>query len=194
MIKKEWLDTPPPIDEVRTLDNGAEFIPIGIVERLLDEYSEIEGVGSWGTSDFKFQIVKTGHVWLADASCLLLIDGEEPMQGAVTWQISSNDDNMDYSATALSFCIANAAKKKGIRFGRALNGRMDKGETSIPGTQAKVNVDADKKADAEFTELTKSLLGFAYREDASEYLATTDFRFSIEAKKLIEVLPLKNNL
>ncbi len=60
-------------------------------------------------------------------------------------QTNSQDTNQDYSATALSFCIANAAKKLGNRFGRSLNGRLTKGDV-LPVIQTeKVPVDVERE-------------------------------------------------
>jgi hypothetical protein len=176
----EWLKSSPPL--VKELDNKAQYIPIGQIENDLDEYTGC----NWGTSDFLFQIVKTGSYWFADASVMLETPGRPPMIGAVTFPINNRDDNMDYSGTALSFCIANAAKKLGIRFGRALNGRLDKGETSVPIVQIKSDFDApDEKTDTEFEELKKKLAEFEFYEDAKEHLDGTTFKHTMEAKIIV---------
>jgi hypothetical protein len=178
--EKEWLDGSPLV--IRVLEsNQAEYIPIGQVEQDLDEYTG----GKWGTSDFVFQIIKTGSYWFADASVMLEIPDRPPMIGAVTFPINSNDANMDYSGTALSFCIANAAKKLGIRFGRALNGRLDKGETGVPITQIKNDFEPDEKTDMEFEEIKKNLNDYEFYDDAKAYLDTTSFRHTMEAKIIV---------
>lgn len=178
-MNKEFLNQDPP--ETKKLDNGAEYIPIGLVEQGLDKYSE----NDWGTSGFKFQVIKTGSYWLADASVVLNVKGRE-MCGAVTFPISSQDTNMDYSGTALSFCIANAAKKFGIRFGRGLNGRLDKGETAVEIVQVKGDFDKpDEKTDKEFEELKSALVGIEYYEDAKEFLDSTPFKHTMEAKIIV---------
>lgn len=166
---------------VNKLDNGAEYIPIGKIEQDLDEFSGNE----WGTSGFKFQMIRNGNYWFADASVVLNVKGRE-MVGAVTFPISSRDDNMDYSGTALSFCIANAAKKLGIKFGRGLNGRLSKGETGVPIVQVKEDIDhADEKTDQEFEDLKLKLSSFEFYEDAKEYLDTTSFKHTMEAKIIV---------
>ena len=187
MTNEKLLQDEPPL--VKKLEsNGAEYIPIGQIETDLDEYTD----GNWGTSNFRFQMLKNGSYWFADASVELLITGRPSMVGAVTFPISSRDENMDYSGTALSFCIANAAKKLGIRFGRGLNGRLDKGETGVPITQVRGDFEPDKKMDAEFEELKSKLSKFEYYEDAKEYLDTTSFKHTMEAKLIINTKKRKS--
>lgn len=178
-MNKEFLYQPPAL--IKKLENEAEYIPIGQIEEDLDTYSE----GNWGTSDFKFQMLKNGSYWFADASVVLHVSGRPPMVGAVTFPISSKDNNMDYSGTALSFCIANAAKKMGIKFGRALNGRLDKGETGVPITQDNSDFEPDEKLDQEFEEIKKVLSGIEFYEDAKAYLDSTTFRHTMEAKIIV---------
>lgn len=50
----------------------------------------------------------------------------------------------------------------------------------------------DYAGDAEFDELKNRLADFEFKEDAEEYLATTDFRHAAEAKILIINKPSKN--
>lgn len=178
MDKREWLKETPKV--VNKLESGAEYIPIGQIEQELDEYSG----NDWGTYDFKFQMLKNGSYWFADASVILNVGGRA-MVGAVTFPISSRDENMDYSGTALSFCIANAAKKLGIRFGRGLNGRLDKGETAVPIKQLKSEFEANEKADQEFEELKKSLAEYEYYEEAKDHLDRTSFKHTMEAKIIV---------
>jgi hypothetical protein len=131
-----WLAKPCHESEVRYLDEEKKegaYIPIGIIEEKLDTFNE------WGTDDFVFSLDRTGNVWFASGSLVLYvafhegIDGEsltfkKKVSGAVTFPISSKDENMDFAGTVLSLCIANASKKLGKQFGRHLNGRLDKGE------------------------------------------------------------------
>lgn len=165
----------------KKLENEAEYIPIGLIEQDLDEFTS----QNWGTSNYKFQMLKNGSYWFADASVSLDIPGRPSMIGAVTFPISSRDSNMDYSGTALSFCIANAAKKMGIRFGRALNGRLDKGETAVPIVQVKEDFDQSGETDKEFEELKSSIAGIEFYEDAKEFLEATPFKHTMEAKIIV---------
>ena len=50
--------------------------------------------------------------------------------GSCTFLVRGNEDNQDYVATLQSFCVANAAKRLGRRFGRGLNNRLAMGENS----------------------------------------------------------------
>jgi hypothetical protein len=134
---KAWLATECPADEIRYLNTEKQegaYIPIGIIEEKLDKFDE------WGTEDFVFSLDRTGNIWFASGSVSLYIiirddapNGEpevckRKVNGAVTFPISSKDENMDFAGTVLSLCIANASKKLGKQFGRHLNGRLDTGE------------------------------------------------------------------
>lgn len=198
MIKslKEWLSQPCKESDVRYLqpdskdpDKRAAYIPIGIIENTLDEFD------SWDTYNFSGGIVKAGNFWFYDASVLLEVKFKAKVikrTGAVTFQISSQDSNMDFAATALSFCIANAAKKLGKKFGRHLNGRLNTGETGLP----IINVDKvhehDDLNNAAYEELLVKLNGFEYKEDAEAYLKTTDWKYYVPAKNVINLKPNKN--
>lgn len=46
--------------------------------------------------------------------------------------------------------------------------------------------------DFKFNDVKKKLAEFEFREEAQAYIETTDYRYTIEAKKLIEIKPLKN--
>lgn len=195
-----WLNTECEQSEIRYLDDknktGA-YIPIGIIEMLLDNFD----VG-WDTTDFKFNIYKTGHLWMASGSLVLQVQyfsdnfstiSRHSRVGACSMQISSKDDNVDYEGTILSFCLANAAKKLGKRFGRHLNGRLDKGETALPIIQ--VGADRDPywdKNDQEYMEIQRRLAEIDNREDAQAYLETTSFKYTQECKKIVNSKPSKN--
>lgn len=131
MTKEEyilWLDKPCSDDDIKANGDGSKFIPIGIIETKLDKFD------SWDTTNFKTQIFKTSKFWFASGSVELIVcyaGMRRTMTGAATYPISSKDNNMDYEATILSYCISNAAKKLGKQFGRHLNGRLEKGETAI---------------------------------------------------------------
>lgn len=183
MTKKQLLKKSPTV--VKKLPDGAEYIPIGQIEQTLDELFE-----DWSTGDFKFQVLKAGNFWFADASCILYV-GNRHMQGAVTFQISSKDNNMDFSATALSFCISNAAKRLGIRFGRALNGRIDAGETSIPVIQTKEAIDINVNEELEWLSFKQIIDGIEFKEDAQIFLDTTTYRLTVAAKNIVNSKPTK---
>jgi hypothetical protein len=133
MTIREWLNEDPPKEIIAKMTDGnetVEYIPIGQVEKMLDEKFD------WDTTDSKFQIYKTGTYWFASGSVLLSVCAwsevyNQVRQGAATIIISSKDDNQHYESTILSLATANAAQKLGKRFGRELNGRMEVGETAF---------------------------------------------------------------
>lgn len=191
---KQWLEEPCKETDVRYLepDNSdpekrAAYIPIGIIEEMLDE------LDSWSVYDFKHTIIKAGGHWISDANAQLSVthNGKTLSRtGAVSFIVSSRDTNMDFAATALSFCIANAAKKLGKKFGRHLNGRLNKGETGIPIIQLK-EIHNPETIDEEFNAVAEKLESFDNKEDAQAYLETTDFRFYIKAKNIVNLKPSK---
>lgn len=184
----KWLTTECLPSEVKKID-GASYIPIGIIEEKLDKFH------TWSTSNFKFTIYKAGNTWIASGSVEL--DVEHPSRGlitrvgAVSFQISSHDDNQDFEGTALSFCIANAAKKLGKTFGRHLNGRLDTGETALPIIQTKKGAAFDGESDAEWSELVTNLMGAQYMDEAQDILDKSSFKYTVEAKRLIQNKPVR---
>ena len=122
----EWLDQSPKPEEIATNPDGSQYIPIGIVEQLLDDMTGKD----WGTSNFKCTISETFEHTLVHASVELTFANDlgayRVMAGSKTFNINDYPDNQDWAAIALSECIKNAAKKLGRRFGRELNGRVDK--------------------------------------------------------------------
>lgn len=191
---KAWLDEPCKEEDIRYLDpknkkedeRGA-YIPIGLIETALDEFD------NWDVYDFRHVVVKATNFWFYDASAILEVThGGITIKktGAVTFQISSQDDNMDYAATALSFCVANAAKKLGKKFGRHLNGRLKKGETGVAVIKVEKKFEPDK-INAEFDELVLELSKIEFKEDAEAFLNNTTFKFYIPAKTIVNSKPSK---
>lgn len=125
---EEWLKEQPPETELKKTDEGYDYIPIGVIENLLDYFDW------WNNTDFKYQINKIDRAFVADASILLsvgyMVNNKERIlrrNGSVSFVVRG-DDTKDFSSIALSLCIANAAKKLGNRFGRSLNGRSELGD------------------------------------------------------------------
>lgn len=126
----ELLDKEPEQSDI-CIHNGAEYLPIGIVEKYLDEVDS-----AWSTRDFSYSFAMGAY----SGSIQLTINGKDKdgkdvvktAIGAFTLPVTSTDDNSNYVATLKSYCISNAAKSMGRRFGRHLNGRMQGSEeTSI---------------------------------------------------------------
>lgn len=123
MTTKEVFKNEVPEGNKSMLDNGAFYIPIGILEDSLDQLH-------WSTKNFQYQIFKDGYANLCVAASLeLQISYTEPKSGLVTrtfvgasnFSLSSIEPNTHFLATAKSECIKNAASDIGRFFGRGLN-------------------------------------------------------------------------
>lgn len=122
-MNKEWLDSDPPAHEVEKNADGSRYIPIRVVEELLDEYTGLD----WSSDDFKWAALPLdGGVYWSGSIELLYFDPSEggrmnQKPGAATIFSGDYPGNKDWLPTLLSECIKNAAKKIGRRFGRYLN-------------------------------------------------------------------------
>lgn len=125
MSKTEWLKTEPPEEELAVGEGGRFYIPIGIIEKLLDELTN----GDWGVENFVYTSTRHDTAYLATGSCELIVCYEDwakrRISGSKTFQISGSIENKDFSGSALSHAISSAATKLGNRFGRALNDRLE---------------------------------------------------------------------
>jgi hypothetical protein len=144
MKLREWLNTECKPEEIAYLDEEKKiaYIPIGIIENILDELRgfDIE----WQLTNFKFSSFKSGNTTFVSGSVELELctSGCTPLKrvGAATLPVYTRDENKDYEGTILSMCVSNAAKKFGKRFGRHLNGRMEVGETAVkPKPEPEIN-------------------------------------------------------
>lgn len=142
---KEWLEQDPIFEgenkEVFENADGSQYIPIAIVESLLDQLTDY----NWSTPTFDFE---SNELWeniekdgISELACYILLCGtislnikyggfERNIIGCAQKRITdfkSTDkkvkDNEDYKATMFSLALCNAAKKLGNRFGRILNSR-----------------------------------------------------------------------
>lgn len=128
---KEWLDQEPPESEIRYI-NGLQYLPIEIVEGLLDELTN----GRWSTRNFVHQYFEYGGTLWISASLELIInistesshpmiDGnsskERFLVGTSSFPLYSLGANIHYASSAKSFCISNGASELGRRFGRFFN-------------------------------------------------------------------------
>lgn len=180
-----WLKLPCDPSEIKKTPDGAEYIPIGIIEEKLDTFDV------WTTSNENFEIVRASNFYIATGSVELTVSyikGKDRLTitrvGACSMVVSSRDSNTDFEGTVLSYCLSNAAKKLGKQFGRHLNGRLDKGETSgLPTIQYQTG--KDDKDDKEWEDFKVQLQNFPNKVDALIWLSTTPFKLSIEAKNFI---------
>lgn len=106
-LNYDWINTPPPPDEIET-KNGAEFLPIGVVEKKLYRLDS-----HWGTENYKSKIFSINGVWLFSASHELVITYEgrtRRLTGAATVPIPTDVDflnpevNSNLDATAKTEC------------------------------------------------------------------------------------------
>lgn len=180
---KKWLDTECPKEEIKYMDEenkkGA-YIPIGIIEQNLDEFDD------WGTYNWQYTAQRIDKGWVASGSIQLYVKiGEKIIlrHGSTSFPIGSKLNNNDFEATAMSLAISNAAKKLGKRFGRHLNGRLDKGET-IP----VVDLEAQRRLDAAIDEVLESgsyEKVVAVFEKYPEYQKNREFVMSVSNTKHI---------
>lgn len=82
-----------------------------------------------------------------------------------------------------------AAFKKGMDF--LIEANKEASELPIIQVPARFSI-TQKEADKEFDFIKEKLSEFEFREDAQAYLETTDFKFTIEAKNIINNKPFKN--
>lgn len=131
----EWLEKNPEFDgenkEVFNNADGSQYIPVGIIEELLDLFTD----KCWDTNCFKFSKYEDNGKGYVSGSVELTVSFDGNMLnrvGAATLSIEElksfnvalgEKENTSFEATILSLALCNAAKKLGNRFGRSLNGR-----------------------------------------------------------------------
>lgn len=106
-----------------SIDNVYSFIPISILENMLDVFD-------WETNNFSYNIYKDGYANLCVAASIELKISYRNQEGKVitrtfvgacNFSINSIEPNPHFLATAKSECIKNAASDIGKYFGRGLN-------------------------------------------------------------------------
>lgn len=181
-------DRPNP-EYVKKNPEGYDYIPIGLVEQTLDEICP-----TWTTSNPTFCITQIGESYLATATIgLSLKNGNDWMHssGAHSMYISPRDLNTNYAATCLSYALANAAKRRGIIFGRDLNGRLEVGETGLPVIQLDTSKKTDEEIQRELGEITEKVISCGNKEDALTLIENSGFRFNIRLKEIANSKPSK---
>lgn len=148
----EFLESDPIFDgegkEVFDNTDGSQYIPVAIVEGLLDLLTDTH----WSTNNFVYgsskRVLKPNEEvgYIGGKVELTVTYGNITRTLTGVCDIKVDDliaktinekDNESYQATVLSHCLCNAAKKLGNRFGRSLNGRgvnkvEDKKEMPLP--------------------------------------------------------------
>lgn len=181
-------DRPNP-EHIKKNPEGYDYIPIGLVEQTLDEICP-----GWSTIDPSFSIIQVGEGYLATATIMLCFKYEEENYnsvGAHSMYISPRDLNTNYSATCLSYAIANAAKRRGIIFGRDLNGRLEIGETGLPVIQLDTSKKTDEEIAKELESITIAVTASPTKEDALLLIENSGFKFNIRLKEIANSKPSK---
>ncbi len=181
-------DRPNP-DHIKKNPEGYDYIPIGLIEQTLDEICP-----EWSTLDPYFSIIQVGEGYLATATIMLHFKYQERNYssiGAHSMYISTRDANTNYAATCLSYAIANAAKRRGIIFGRDLNGRLEIGETGLPVIQLDTSKKTDEEIQRELGEITEKVISCDNKEDALILIENSGFRFNIRLKEIANSKPSK---
>lgn len=127
-IDYSWINTRPPEDQISTLSNGAEFLDISVVERLLYRLDS-----HWGTENFKFRVFEFLGIPFVSGSLELVVTyggRTRRLIGAYTEPVPPETNpydpntNANYEATVKSECTKNAVKPIGVAFGQGLNDRL----------------------------------------------------------------------
>lgn len=185
-MKKELLNKEPTVTKKNS--DGSLYIPIGLVENKLDE---VYGAGGWGVSDFKLDMSsdRNGNIMLVHGHALVMFKDELPMIGAHSLTVNPLDANTNYAATVLSYCIANAAKKKGIVFGRGLNGRLEVGETAsvLPVIQLRNSAQSSDEIDRLFEDVKTKMKKAKTKQAAEKIMKEAGFSgLNPELKQILD--------
>jgi hypothetical protein len=119
LINKE----PDELLEIKTLPDGAKFIPIETLEGVLDMLC------NWSTQNFTYYMFRDGYSNpCISASIEVLIQYDDAGEkitrtfvGACNFSLKSIYPNKHFLATAKSECVKNACSDIGYRLGRGLN-------------------------------------------------------------------------
>lgn len=139
----DWFNEKPRVTKKNP--DKSEYVPIGIIEEDLDQ------MDSWNTAEEQFHWFTAGRDTYVCSSIVLIVsfgNKSKSVVGSSTMKVNPNNPNEEYRASLLSKSLSNAAKKLGTRFGRALNGRMESGETAeVPVIQLQTIRDLEKIED-----------------------------------------------
>lgn len=139
----DWFNEKPRVTKKNP--DKSDYVPIGIIEEELDE------LDSWNTAEEQFHSFTAGKDTYVSSSLVLIVsfgNKSKSVVGASTMKVNPNNPNEEYRGSVLSKSLSNAAKKLGTRFGRALNGRMESGETAeVPVIQLQTVRDLEKIED-----------------------------------------------
>ena len=191
----EWLDTPCLPDDLIELSKDVYYMPIGTVKRKIKYMEDKFGVFV-SESNFSHHIFNVNQKrYFASGSIEIKIvsadTGAQIYQivGAATFPLEQYGENTHYAATLESLCILNAFGGKFMQFGSGLNSLdvVSKGNVLAIVPAAEVDAVTNKL----FEQLKKKLKKYGSREEALAYLNSTEFKYNIEAKEIVNNLPLK---
>jgi len=177
-------DRPNP-EYVKKNPEGYYYIPIGLVEQTLDEIDP-----TWSAIINSSIITDTKY----DIGISLSFkdeDGLKSTPGAHTLYVNPSDRNTNHYATCLSYAIANAAKRRGVIFGRDLNGRLEVGETGLPVIQLDTSKKTDEEIAKELESITMAVTASPTKEDALFLIENSGFRFNMKLKEIANSKPSK---
>lgn len=149
MTLKELLNQEPNPKDIMIRD-GAEYIPIGVVETYLDDLDH------WSIKSFLY--TKESDNVYSGSILLYVLHGDDykTTVGSCTYHADPNSPNKNHISTLESYCVANAAKRMGKRFGRHFNNRM-LGSEETGNTIPNIQVDKPEETTEDLTSYTKKL-------------------------------------
>lgn len=195
---KKWLQTPCATEDLLELTKGIYYMPIGAVKKKIQYMEDTFDVAVLEQNFHHFLFNNTQRDTLASGSIeIVIVDNGigrkiSQMVGAATFPIASYGDNTHYAATLMSLCKVSAFGNKYPQFGSGLNkiydvvAPVDKPLATVPA--AAIDKEIEKLLKKVKTKISK----YTFREEAQAYLETTEFRFNIECKSIVNSLPLKN--
>lgn len=197
---KKWLNTPCSNEDLVELKDQVFYMPIGVVKRKIQYMEDTFKVSVFETNFHHFLFNQSQKEAIASGSIeikIVIIGGAfdgccfVQLVGTATFPISYYGENTHYAATLESLCIVNAFGGKYPQFGSGLN-KFDVVSPKAKGLAEVPAKEMDAVINKLFKQLKTKLSKYSNREEAQAYLETTEFRFNIEAKEIVNSLPLKN--
>lgn len=165
----KWLENNPEFEgdnkEVFENADGSQYIPVYFIECLLDKLTDT----NWSTEKFMYGTStrvlnpneEVGYICGKIELTVTYGNITRTITGVCDIKVDDliaktvhDKDNDSYQATALSYCLCNAAKKLGNRFGRSLNGRgvgkVQEGGNELP------KIKADKSITKQYKDAVES--------------------------------------
>lgn len=196
MDLQKWLDTPCDTTDLLQLEKDVWYMPIGFVKKKIKYMEDNFSVFVLETNfQHQFFSINNKEYYSSGSIEITILDKEQRIfakfVGAATFPISNYAPNLHFAATLESLCIVNAFGGKYPQFGSVLN------KVDVVPEAAKQKKppapDTSKEMEQVFKMLKRKLGRYKNREDAQAYLDTTEYKNNLEAKAIVNLLPLKNN-